>query len=197
MRTLNAVTPIDWYAIGPTDRQVVAGDYLGRMEVWNGTVVKPKILGSVGPAVVFVQYNSSGSEFVSTSESGTVTVWSARDNRKVNVINACPSSLTARFSPDGSKIVVACADGTIRVFGAASGQILTIVQAATTGIVEDAAFSPDGNSIVASVDIGSTGYVEVWNAELSTPSLAALEKIANQRVQNLTVAQQQQYINGS
>jgi WD domain, G-beta repeat len=196
IRTLTAVNPVDWYAVSPTDRQVAAGDYFGRVEVWNGTAVKPAILGSPGPAVPDIAYNPSGSEFVTAAASGTVTVWDARDNRQVNVINACPSPNSVRFSPDGSKVVVACGDGTIRVFGAASGQELTTIQATTAGIVYEATFSADGNSIVAAVDTGNTGYVEVWNAELATPSLATLEKIASQRVQKLTPAQEQQYLNG-
>jgi WD40 repeat protein len=144
MRTLNAVSPIDWYAIGPTGRQVAAGDYFGRVEAWNGSAVKPQILGSPGPAVLDVAYNLSGTEFVTASASGTVTVWDARHNRQVNVINACPSPSTAMFSPNGSKIVVACGDGTIRVFEADSGQALTITQATTAGIVNEAVFSPGG-----------------------------------------------------
>jgi WD40 repeat protein len=195
-RTLTAVNPVDWYAVSPTGSQVAAGDYFGRVEVWNATAVKPTILGSPGPQVLDVAYNQSGTEFVTASASGTVIVWDARDNRQVKAISACPSASTARFSPDGSKIAVACGDGTIRVFGAASGQALTTIQATTAGIVNEAAFSPDGNSIVAAVDTGSTGYVEVWNAELATPSLPALEHIASQRVQQLTAAQQQQYLNG-
>jgi WD40 repeat protein len=97
---------------------------------------------------------------------------------------------------DGSKIVVACGDGTIRGFAAATGKTLTVIQATTAGIVYSAAFNPDGKSIVASVTAGNTGYVEVWNAELTTLSLGTLEHIASQRVPELTAAQQQQYLNG-
>ena len=197
LRTLSAVNPIYQYAVGPTDRQVAAGDYYGRVEVWNGTAVKPAILGSPGPTVLDIDYNQSGTKFVTALAGGTVTVWDAHDNRQLNVISACPSPNTASFNPDGSKIVVACGDGTIRVFEAVSGQALTTTHATTAGIVDAAAFSPHGDSIVASVDTGNTGYVEVWDAELATPSLTALEKIASQRVPELTAAQQQQYLNGA
>jgi WD40 repeat protein len=64
------------------------------------------------------------------------------------------------------------------------------------GGVTDAAFSPDGKSIVAGVDAGNTGYVQVWNAELSTPSLTTQEQMAEARVtQQLTQAQVQHYLN--
>ena len=92
--------------------------------------------------------------------------------------------------------MVACGDGAIRVFGAATGQTLTVIQATSAGAVFSAAFSPDGKSIVASISAGNTGYVEVWNAELATPSLQTLEGIASQRVPTLTKAQQQLYLNG-
>ena len=61
-----------------------------------------------------------------------------------------------------------------------------------------AAFSPDGTSIMAAVNAGNTGYLEVWNAELSTSSTTALERIAGQRVTDkLTTAQLQQYLSGA
>ena len=196
LRSLNAVRPINQYAVGPTDRQVAAGDYYGQVEVWNGTAVNPKVLGSPGPPILDIGYNQSGSEIVTASASGLVTVWNARNNQPLNTITACPSPSTASFSQDGSKIVVACGDGAIRVFGAATGQTLTVIQATSAGAVFSAAFSPDGKSIVASISAGNTGYVEVWNAELATPSLQTLEGIASQRVPTLTKAQQQLYLNG-
>ena len=93
--------------------------------------------------------------------------------------------------------MVACGDGTVRVFDALNGQSLTVLQATTAGIIADATFSPDGKSIVAAIDAGNTGYVQVWNSELATPSLQTLEQLAEQRVtQKLTAAQQQKYLTG-
>jgi WD40 repeat protein len=99
------------------------------------------------------------------------------------------------MSPDDTKVVVACGDGTIRVFDVTSGQPLVVLPATTEGFVAFAGFSPDGKSIVATIDSGNTGFVEVWNAELATASLPALEQLANERVTDqLTPAQRQEYL---
>ena len=63
--------------------------------------------------------------------------------------------------------------------------------------LDQAAFSPDGQSIALAVETGNTGSVEVWNAELATPSVTKLQTIADQRVQQLSPAQVQQYLNGA
>ena len=86
----------------------------------------------------------------------------------------------------------------MRVFDAGSGRPLTVIQATSAGAVTDAGFSPDGTSIVAVVNAVNTGEIQIWNAELATSSLPALERIARQRVgDKLTAAQQQQYLSGA
>ena len=117
---------------------------------------------------------------MTAAASGYVTVWATRDGRRLLSINACSSPNTASFSPDGSKIVVACGDRSVRVFDAATGHRLTVLRVTSAGNVTRAAFSPDGKSIAVSVDAGDTGCVQIWNAELATPSLPALERIAEQ-----------------
>ena len=92
---------------------------------------------------------------------------------------------------------MACGDATVRVFEAAAGRTLIVLQASDLGSVSDAAFSPDGKSIISSVDARKSGLIEIWNAELTTPSLSALEKIAAQEITyKLTAGQIQQYLNG-
>jgi WD40 repeat protein len=142
-------------------------------------------------------FNLSGSEFATVSESGVVDVWDAASDRLVNSVDACPSPYSANLSPDSAKVVVACGDGTIRVLDIASGQPLDVLPASADGFVSYAGFSPDGNRIVATVESGNTGFVEVWSAELATTSLPVLERLASERVtEQLTPAQQQQYLPG-
>jgi len=75
---------------------------------------------------------------------------------------------------------------------------LTVIQATSGGAVFDAGFSPDGTSIVVGVRNGNTGEIQIWNAELATSSLAALERIGEQRLgDKLTPTQVQQYLNGT
>jgi WD40 repeat protein len=198
VRTLRAVKSIQAVAFNPNGRQIVGIDAAGQIEAWNGTATHPRVLGSPGSSFSTVSFNQSGSEFVVASAGGAIFVWNARDGRAVTSINACPAPTDAGFSPDGSKLVVACGDGTVRVFDAGSGRPLTVIQATSTGAVTDAGFSPDGTSIVALVDGVNTQEIQIWNAELATSSLPALERIARQRVgDKLTAAQQQQYLSGA
>src|SRR5262249_39363029 len=182
----------------PNGRQIVGIDAAGQIEAWNGTATHPRVLGSPGSSFSTVSFNQSGSEFVVASAGGAISVRNARDGRTVTSIYACPAPADAGFSPDGSKLVVACGDGTVRVFDAGNGRPLTVIQAASPGAVGDAVFSPDGTSIAAGVDAGNTGEIQIWNAELATSSLPALERIAGQRVgDKLTAAQQQRYLSGA
>jgi len=198
VRTLHAVKPVQAFAFNPDGRQIVGTDASGQIETWNGTATHPRVLGNPGPDLLRVSFNHSGSEFVTTSAGGVISVWNARDGRALTSINACPSPNDAGFSPDGSKLVVACTDGTVRVFDAPTGRALTVIQATGTGDAFDAGFSPDGTSIVVGVNNGKTGEIQIWNAELATSSLAALERIGEQRVgDKLTPTQVQQYLNGT
>ena len=198
VRTLRAVKSIQAVAFNPNGRQIVGIDAAGQIEAWNGTATHPRVLGSPGSSFSTVSFNQSGSEFVVASAGGAISVRNARDGRTVTSIYACPAPADAGFSPDGSKLVVACGDGTVRVFDAGNGRPLTVIQAASPGAVGDAVFSPDGTSIAAGVDAGNTGEIQIWNAELATSSLPALERIAGQRVgDKLTAAQQQRYLSGA
>jgi WD40 repeat protein len=198
LRTLKANNPLADIEFDPSNQEIVGPDNAGQVEVWNGTAAKARSLGSPGPALDNVAFNRTGSEFASISQTGDVNVWNARDDRVVTSIDACQAAASAVFSPDGNKIVVACGDATVRVFDAATGRTLTVLQASDEGSASDASFSPDGKSIVSSVDARHTGLIEIWNAELTTSSLPALEKIADQEVTlKLTAAQVQQYLNGT
>ena len=198
MQTLDANNPIQELAFSPGGHQIIGVDQSGQVEVWDRTNTTPRMLGAPGPTLSDVAYDQRGSEFVVVSANGGVSIWNARNERVLKPINACPSPNSAVFSPDDSKVVVACTDGTVRVFDAATGQVLTVLQATSRGTVTDATFSPDGKDIVAAVNAGNTGYLEVLSAELATSSVAALEHIAEQRVtQKLTAAQEQQYLNGT
>jgi WD40 repeat protein len=177
---------------------IVGADYHGQVELWTGGNAHPRLLGEPGAVLTNIAFSRSGSEFVTVSTAGVVTVWDTNGARAIQSIkNACPAPSTAAFNPSGSMIVVSCLDGTVRVFDVASAQSLVVLQATTTGGVAYADFSPDGNSIIASVNAMNIGFIQIWNAELATTSLPKLEQIARQRVtQQLTSAQRQEYMPG-
>lgn len=188
----------------PDGRQILTGDDNGQVEVWNAATGREiRAVGAPGSSIDDVEYNRSGSEFVTAANDGAVTIWTAADDKwSLPPINACPSPNTASFSPDGSKIVVARETGTALVFDAATGQQLAALQTASAGSVNSASFSPDGKTIVTAfgaegVSGGVTGGVRIWSAELATPSLTALERIAQQRItRQLTPAERSTYLVG-
>ena len=196
-QTLTAKNPIDTIDMNEGGK-IVGADYYGHVELWTGGNAKPRMLGTPGAALTDIAFSQSGSEFVTVSTAGVVTVWNTNGARAIQSIkNACPAPASAAFNPSGSMIVVGCGDGTVRVFDVASGQSLVVLQATTAGAVVFADFSPDGNSIIASVNATNIGFIQIWNAELATSSLPKLEQIARQRVtQQLTPAQRQEYMPG-
>jgi WD40 repeat protein len=199
LRTLGpAPHAISVTVFSPSGRQILTGDINGQVWVWPAaTGHKIRVLGTPGPPISDIEFNKSGSEFVTASGSGVVTVRAARDDRRLHSIDACPSPSRASLSPDGSKIVVACGDGSAPVFAAATGRQLTVLSAASAGTVSSAAFSPDGKTIVTAIDAGDVGGVQIWNSELATPSLPALERLAEQRItRKLTAAERKEYLTG-
>jgi WD40 repeat protein len=178
--------------------RIVGADYHGQVELWTGGNAHPRMLGTPGATLTNIAFSRSGSKFATVSAAGVVTVWDTNGARAIQSIkNACPAPSAAAFNPSESMIVVSCGDGTVRVFDVASGQSLVVLQATTAGAVAFADFSPDGNSIIASVNATNIGFIQIWNAELATSSLPKLEQIARQRVtQQLTPAQRQEYMPG-
>ena len=165
----------------PHGYQILTGNSAGQVWVWNAdTGKKLRVLGKIGPAIADVEFNRSGSEFVTAVANGDITVWSANGDRRLRTIPACPSPTTASFSPDGTKIIVGCSDGTARVF-ATGGKLLTVVSVAQAGLVNTAEFSPNGHNIVTAFGTTGTGGIEIWSSELAS-RLSGLEKLAQRLV---------------
>lgn len=184
----------------PDGRQILTADGNGQVEVWDGRddhLIRS--LGSLGPAVIDLQFSRSGSEFATASSDGTVTIWSADRDQAISSIDACPSPETVSFSTRGSRIVVACGDGSVPVYDTATGQLLTVLHGADAGLVNSATFSPDGNSIITTfgasgADGLATGGVRIWNSQLATTDLARLQAIAAKIRRTLSPAEIRTYV---
>ena len=198
LHTLNSPHGIFTIAMSPDGRQILAGNIKGQVEVWDvATGHMIRLLGRPGQSINAIAYNKSGSEFVTGSQTGVVTIWAARSDRRLRSINACPSLNTVSLSPDDSKIVIACGNGTVPVFDVATGQQLTALPATSIGTVNSAAFGPNGNSIVTAIEAEGTGAVQVWSPDLANPSLSALERIARERItRQLMPYERQRYLTG-
>ena len=185
-------------AFSPDGRQILTGDYNGQVQVWGATTGRElRVLGRRGSGIADVEFARTGSDFVTASGNGVVTIWSADDHR-LHWFTACPSPSTASFSRDASKVVVACPDGTVAVFSL-SGQQIAVMS--NPGIVNSATFSPNGQNVVTAFTLGDTGGIRIWSSELATASLHQLQRLAGRWVSpNLTPAERQaadRIINGS
>ena len=160
-------------------RQILTGDGDGHVEVWNAATGREiRVLGTKGAGITDVQFDSTGKYFVTASDNGFVTTWSA-GGQQLNSFRACPNPDTASLSPGGGDVVVACSGGSVTVFTAA-GQQMTVMS--DPGIANSAALSPDGKSIVTTFGIDKTGGVRVWSSELANPSRIVLQQLAKQRI---------------
>ena len=105
-------------------RQILTGDGDGQVEVWNAATGREiRVLGTKGALINDVQFDSTGKYFVTASDNGFVTIWSA-GGQQLNSFRACPNPDTASLSPGGGDVVVACSGGSVTVFTAA-GQEMT------------------------------------------------------------------------
>jgi WD40 repeat protein len=198
LHAISPVTAVTVAAFAPSGRQIFTGDINGQVEERSAaTGRRIRVLGARGQAIHSISFDTSGSKFMTASQSGAVTVWTTGDGRHGRPINVCPSFLTAALSPDGSKIVAACGAGGAPVFDAATGKQLIVLP--TVGSVADgtASFSPDGKRIITTFAVGSVGGIQIWNSELATPSLSVIERIAEQRItRKLTPAERKAYLAG-
>ena len=101
------------------------------------------------------------------SETGFIHVWDVATGRSVSTFNvnggvgANPVK-TLIFSPDGKTLVTANnADGTLEIWDVASGRNVATLNVGS-GSVVSAAFTADGNLIVATIDSDSGHKIEIW-----------------------------------
>jgi WD40 repeat protein len=169
----------------PAGQEVYTGDADGQVEIWSG--LTGRSLGTIGTAggasITDLEFNLTGTELVTAAADGMVTVRSqSHPKQRPLRISACPTPRSASFSPHGNQIVVACGDGSIPIFDARTGVHLVDLKSAYDGAINDAAFSPDGKSVVAAFGNRTAGGVEVWSTELATTSVADLRKVARSRL---------------
>ena len=171
----------------PDGRYILTGNDDGQVDVWDARTGKyARVLGHLGPGIEDVQFDRTGRDFVTASDAGVITIWSA-DDQPVSSFLACPSPSSASLSPDGRYAAVACSGGLVPVYSQ-SGQELTAMS--DPGIVSSVAFSPNGQGILTTFGLDQTGGVRVWKTELANPSWQVIDHLANKRiVGSLTPAQ--------
>jgi WD40 repeat protein len=175
----------DWVmsaAFSPDGEDLLTVGTDGDLYLWEGRTGKrvDEIIGAHDEGMTSVQYSPDGSKFVTSSQDETAKV---RDSTTGEIISTLEYYLgdddeshghfgtvnSAAFSPDGKLVVTASEDWTARIWDASAGkevQLLTRDPEADlpqshNGQVLDAAFSPDGETIVT---VGADNLAHVWDA---------------------------------
>lgn len=159
----------------PDGRYILTGNDDGQVDVWDARTGKyARVLGNLGPGIEDVQFDRTGRDFVTASDAGVITIWSA-DDQLVSSFLSCPSPSSASLSPGGRYVAVACSGGLVPVYSQ-PGQELTAIS--DPGIVSSVTFSPNGQSIITTFSLDQTGGVRVWSSELASPSLQMIDYFA-------------------
>ncbi|MEP1205846.1 MAG: adenylate/guanylate cyclase domain-containing protein [Rhizobiaceae bacterium] len=101
-------------------------------------------------------YSADGRKVVTASRDGTARVWNVSTAQQVTKFPAGKHVRHASFSPVGNRIVTNANIGATTIWNVESGQA-TIVGGSKLDSVAGAIFSPDGDSVAASILPGSVG----------------------------------------
>lgn len=165
-----------------TGDRVAVGLYNGRIEVLDGSTLKPVAAGFVAhpDSVNSVAFSPGGTRIVSGGSDNTVRVWSApfkpTPSDGIGVPIGGPllghhgAVLSVVFNADATQIVSGGQDGSVRVWNAVTGLPIP----ANQGEVRAVAFRPDGKLFASG---GSDGTVKLWDpaaavatGQLGTPT---------------------------
>ncbi len=111
-------------------------------------------------------FSPDGQRVATTSEDGTVTIWSINGGRLVNLVGHRGAVSSVAFSPDGRQLVTASADGTVRVWSASGRELIAL--RGHQERVDSATFSPNGQLIVSAAHDRTARVWQREGGELAT-----------------------------
>jgi WD40 repeat protein len=146
--------------------EVVTGDDLGTVQVWNPATGAPLASDATQPfpnvAIDSVSVSHDGTYVVATSDSGQTFVWQRGTTHIWYLASAGGVPLDARFSPDDEFVAIANEDDAIRIFDWRAQKPLLELRGHTDA-VNAIDFAPDGSFLVSGSDDRTA---RVWDASL-------------------------------
>ncbi len=147
-------------AFSPNGKQIASCDSGGAVKLWLVADLSGKEMVSSGYRRV--AFSDDGKLIVVGGSRGKLSVWSARDGKKLQTYQGRSSEvLSVGFSKDGKKLVCGCGDNTVVVWDVVSGEELKAFSG-HIGTVNAAAFSPDGDWVVSG---SADGLIKVWDVD--------------------------------
>jgi len=162
------VTGVDW---SPDGKRLVTASNDGTARLWDLAGNPLAVLGGHEGAVTRALWSPDGKLIAATNADGTVQIWSVADNnptllytltghtKKIN--NFTWWGYKASSNEYGEQeIVTASDDGTAKIWDANKGKLLFTLTG-HTGVVNYAAFSPDGKHVATA---GADNTARIWDA---------------------------------
>jgi WD40 repeat protein len=165
--------PVDSVAYSPDGSRIVTGSRDGTVRIWDGVEGRellffPASLGLGRQAgrrlpIGSARYSPDQSRIAFGSGEGLVHVCDPVSGQQVLLFRAHDGPVSAvAYSPEGTRLVTASFErkrlwqdiwnGTAKVWDAVDGSPLRVLEAAGWGRVFDAAYSPDGQRVVAAAE---------------------------------------------
>ncbi|MDQ7825618.1 MAG: WD40 repeat domain-containing serine/threonine-protein kinase [Candidatus Eremiobacteraeota bacterium] len=160
----------DWIngvAISPDGKLLVSGDNGGASWLWDLSSRKElrPLMGHT-KKVFSAAFSHDGKEVATSSQDGTIRLWSAATGENRLTIHDPPGNdphdgiFVVRYAPGGLTIGSAGEDRTAKLWDRTAGRLLVIYEGHTKKI-NDMAFSPDGKFMATCSDDGTAHLWEV------------------------------------
>jgi WD40 repeat protein len=107
---------------------------------------------------------------IATADDAGIILWTARGERRINILSDGSAVLDVALSPDASRVVSAHADGSVAVWDVTGGRRLMAMEEAHVGGATKVAYSAEGTLFATG---GVDGVVRLWDAN-SAQSVRAL-----------------------
>jgi len=151
------------FVVGPRPREGFVGFQDGSGTLFEPVTGKEVSINTGSASTPAAAFNKSGTELLTANDDSTVTLWDARNGKKIRTFRPLTRTaevFDAAFSPDGTLIVTADELGDATVFDASNGRRLAVLNAGT-GLINTASFAPGNDYEILTA--GDDGTARIWD----------------------------------
>jgi WD40 repeat protein len=157
------------FGFSSDDKLLAVGYALGRVKIFAATDYKTAVAEFSGhgrdiKSVVFLREDRT---LLTADEDGNIKLWDVSEH----ILNH--ASLRVRggvatgglaFSPDNKRLAIACGDRVVRLWDAGTRRVLNELPSSSGGRACAVAFSPDGQMLATSSEVGAGPSLNIWDA---------------------------------